>query len=79
MERDNRIIRAMPLTPGNLLKAFLDSPVIKTHRISIGKMVSESTAEIPHIITRSSVKEGVHFLGEKSAEPGTRVVIYNDG
>ena len=71
------IKRALPLTPGNLLEAILDSPVIKTRRIRIGRMVSESTAEIPHIITRPTIDEDVYFWGEKPVEPGTKVVIYD--
>ncbi len=78
MERENRIIRALPLNASNLMQAFLDSPVIGPH-LRIGKMVSESTAEIPHIITRSSIEEDVQFSGEKPAEPGARVIIYNAG
>jgi hypothetical protein len=78
MERENRLIRALPLNASNLVGAFLNSPVIGPH-LRIGKMISESTAEIPHIITRSSIEEGVHFSGEKPAEPGTRVVIYDAG
>ncbi len=78
MERENRIIRALPLNALNLVGAFLDSPVIGPP-LRIGKMISESTAEIPHVITRSSIEEDVYFLGEKPAEPGTRVVVYDAG
>ena len=77
MGKENRFIRALPLTPGNLLEAFLDSPVIKTHRIRIGRMVGESTAEIPHIITHPTIVEDIRFVGDNSPKPGTRVVIYN--
>jgi len=69
--------RALPLTPGNLLEAVLDCPVVKTHRIKIGRMVDKSTAQIPHLLKRTTIEQNVHFWDEKPAEPGTKVVIYD--
>ena len=70
---------ALPLTPGNLLEAILDTPIVNTLRIRIGRMVSETTAEIPHFVTRPTIEEDVHFWGEKPVEPGTKVIIYDAG
>jgi len=42
-------------------------------------MVGETTAEIPHFVTRPTIEEDVHFWGEKPVEPGTKVIIYDAG
>ena len=77
MERENRLIRALPLNALNLVGAFLDSPVIGPH-LRIGKMIDQNRAEIPHVL-RKSTEEEVRYAGEVAPRPGTRVVIYNAG
>ncbi|OGM11187.1 hypothetical protein A2V80_00615 [Candidatus Woesebacteria bacterium RBG_16_39_8b] len=73
----HEIKRALPLTPGNLLEAVLDSPILRMHRIRVGRMVDETTAKIPHIVTPPTIEEDVHFWGEKPVERGTKVIIYD--
>ena len=70
---------ALPKTFRNVLWAILDSPIVRTHRIEFGKMVSETTAEVRHFITLPTIEEDIHYRGEKPVEPGTRVIIYDAG
>ena len=70
---------ALPRTLGNVLWALVDAPILKTHRTEFGRMVGETTAEIPHFVTRPTIEEDVHFWGEKPVEPGTKVIIYDAG
>ena len=70
---------AYPFTFGNVLFVLWDAPILKYHRIKRGEMVSQSTAEIPHFVTRPTIEEDVHFWGEKPVEPGTKVIIYDAG